>query len=166
MESSLDTVTALQHPDELFSLVLTKEQAKYLKNLLPLNYSLHLVSNKRAKKVAKKVEKVTKRTNLNATSAVELFPVREGENNDSREVTHLRVNQPEKGVGTKRVEEVDDEETCLTLGNRRGRKSKQRADSVWIVDFIKDLYSFPPIKRAFEKFFDELQDKLATKCIT
>lgn len=69
MESSLETATHLQHPGELFSLVLTKEQAKYLKNLLPLNYSLHLASNKRAKKRGKKGEKGTKRSNLTAASA-------------------------------------------------------------------------------------------------
>lgn len=154
MESSLDTATNLQHQGELFSLVLTKKQAQFFKNLLPLNYSLHLVSNKRAKKVAKKGEKSTKRTNLNVTSAAKLFPDGGEEDNDSREVTHLRVNQTEKGDRTKSVEEVEEEETCLTLGARRGRRSKQNKDSGWIADFIQDLYSFPPIKRAFGQFFD------------
>ena len=153
MESSIDTATHLQHQDELFSLVLTKEQAKYLKNLLPLNYSLHLVSTKRAKKVVKQVEKVIKRINLNATNADKQLQMRNGEDNDSREVTLMRVNQPEKRDRTKSVEE-DDEETCLPLVNKRGRKSKQNKDSVWIADFINDLYSLPPIKRAFGQFFD------------
>lgn len=154
MESSIDTATHLQRQEELFSLVLTKEQAKFLKNLLPLNYSLHLVSNKRVKKVAKKGEKVTKRVNLNVTSAAKLFPVGGEEDNDSREANHLRVNQTEKGGRTKSIEEVEDEDTCLTLGTRKGRKSKQNKDSGWIVDFIKDLYSFPPIKRAFGQFLE------------
>lgn len=78
----------------------------------------------------------------------------------------MRGNQPEPRDRAINISEVEDEETCLTIGSRKEQRSSQNKDGIWVADLLKELYSFPSIKRAFGQFFDLLKEKLSRKSIT